>query len=151
MAGCFHLRAGAGAGAGRGRGGGGTGEEVEAEVTVAFGPFVVLFGQDGADKAGVREFCRWTSRREAGEREGAIGRRPQRGARGRGLCVPDWRPDALDNGRRHLLAYLDLTRERAARLGEDPAGMVLGQAGPWAAAPPPGSRWNPAAAGSWRP
>src|SRR4051812_40528339 len=28
------------------------GEEVEAEVAAAFGPFVVLFGQDGADEAG---------------------------------------------------------------------------------------------------
>jgi hypothetical protein len=29
----------------------GAGEDVEAEVAAAFGPFVVLFGQDGADEA----------------------------------------------------------------------------------------------------
>jgi hypothetical protein len=28
-----------------------TGEDVEAEVAAAFGPFVVLFGEDGADQA----------------------------------------------------------------------------------------------------
>ena len=33
------------------RGGAGSGEDVEAEVAAAFGPFVVLFGQDGADEA----------------------------------------------------------------------------------------------------
>jgi hypothetical protein len=29
----------------------GAGEDVESEVAAAFGPFVVLFGEDGADKA----------------------------------------------------------------------------------------------------
>ena len=47
VAGWVHLRA----GAGRGEGDAGAGEDVEAEVAAAFGPFVVLFGQDGADEA----------------------------------------------------------------------------------------------------
>jgi hypothetical protein len=29
----------------------GSGEDVESEVAAAFGPFVVLFGEDGADEA----------------------------------------------------------------------------------------------------
>jgi len=29
----------------------GAGQDIEAEVVAAFGPFVVLLGQDGADKA----------------------------------------------------------------------------------------------------
>jgi hypothetical protein len=32
-------------------GGAGAGEDVESEVAAAFGPFVVLFGQDGAGEA----------------------------------------------------------------------------------------------------
>jgi len=41
----------AGIGAGGGEGDAGAGEDVEAEVAAAFGPFVVLFGQDRADEA----------------------------------------------------------------------------------------------------
>ena len=41
-----HLRGGAGR-----EGDAGAGEDVEAEVAAAFGPFVVLLGQDGADEA----------------------------------------------------------------------------------------------------
>jgi hypothetical protein len=47
VAGWVHLRA----GAGRGQGDAGAGQDVEAEVAASFGPFVVLFGQDGADEA----------------------------------------------------------------------------------------------------
>ena len=36
---------------GAGRGDAGAGEDVQAEVAAAFGPFVVLLGQDGADEA----------------------------------------------------------------------------------------------------
>jgi hypothetical protein len=32
----------------------GSGEDVQAEVAAAFGPLVVLFGQDGADEADCR-------------------------------------------------------------------------------------------------
>ena len=32
-------------------GGAGSGEDVEAEVAASFGPFVVLFGEDGADES----------------------------------------------------------------------------------------------------
>lgn len=66
------------------------------------------------------------------------------------VCVPDWRPDAPDNGRRHLLASVDFTRERAAGLGGDPARIVLAgwSMGGRAAA---GLALNPAAAGGWRP
>jgi hypothetical protein len=42
-----HLRVGGG---GR-EGDAGPGQDVEAEVAAAFGPFVVLFGQDGSDEA----------------------------------------------------------------------------------------------------
>ncbi len=42
-----HLRP----GAGRGQGNAGAGEDIEVEVAAAFGPFVVLLGQDGADEA----------------------------------------------------------------------------------------------------
>ena len=38
--------------AGAGGGFAGAVEDVESEVAAAFGPFVVLFGQDGADEAG---------------------------------------------------------------------------------------------------
>ena len=42
-----HLRVGAGGC----EGDAGSGEDVEAEVAAAFGPFVVLLGQDGSDEA----------------------------------------------------------------------------------------------------
>jgi acetyl esterase/lipase len=68
------------------------------------------------------------------------------------VCVPDWRPDAPDNGRRHLLASIGFTRERAAGLGGDPARIVLAgwSRGGRAAA---GVALNPSvtAAGSHRP
>jgi hypothetical protein len=38
---------------GRGAEGLGSGEDIEPEVAAAFGPFVVLLGQDGADEADV--------------------------------------------------------------------------------------------------
>jgi hypothetical protein len=38
-------------GVGGDQGEAGFGEDVEAEVAAAFGPFVVLFGEDGADEA----------------------------------------------------------------------------------------------------
>jgi hypothetical protein len=41
-----HLLGGVG-----GEGEAGAGEDVDAEVAAAFGPFVVLLGQDGADEA----------------------------------------------------------------------------------------------------
>src|SRR4029453_19107791 len=49
---CCGLQGGqvGGDGGGGGRGAG-LGEDVQAEVAAAFGPFVVLFGQDGADEA----------------------------------------------------------------------------------------------------
>ena len=47
---CCGLQGGQGGGGGCRRGAG-FGEDVEAEVAAAFGPFVVLFGQDGADEA----------------------------------------------------------------------------------------------------
>lgn len=66
------------------------------------------------------------------------------------VCVPDWRPDTPDNGRRHLLASIDFTREHAAGLGGDPATITLAgwSMGGRAAA---GIALNPAAAGGWRP
>ena len=49
VAGCGHLRGDIAAAGCEGEAG--AGEDVEAEVAAAFGPFVVLLGQDGADEA----------------------------------------------------------------------------------------------------
>lgn len=66
------------------------------------------------------------------------------------VCVPDWRSDTPDNGRRHLLASVDFTRERAACWGGNPATIVLGgwSMGGRAAA---GVAMNPSVTGGWRP
>jgi acetyl esterase/lipase len=66
------------------------------------------------------------------------------------VCVPDWRPDAPDNGRRHLLASIGFTRERAAGLGGDPARIVLAgwSRGGRAAA---GVALNPSVTAGWQP
>ncbi|MCX5386557.1 alpha/beta hydrolase [Streptomyces sp. NBC_00083] len=41
------------------------------------------------------------------------------------VFVPDWRPDALDGGRAHLLASLRYVHENAASFGADPGHLVV--------------------------
>ncbi|MBZ6474795.1 alpha/beta hydrolase [Streptomyces griseocarneus] len=66
------------------------------------------------------------------------------------VFVPDWRSDAPDGGRAHLLASLEYARTHAAALGGDAERMVL--AG-WSAGAPAamGVALNPAVADGWRP
>jgi acetyl esterase/lipase len=66
------------------------------------------------------------------------------------VFVPDWRSDAPDGGRGHLLSSLTFTRQQASRWGGDPAAVVLAgwsRGGKTAAA----LALNPAATGGWRP
>ncbi|MGI5469224.1 alpha/beta hydrolase [Streptomyces sp. CA-132043] len=66
------------------------------------------------------------------------------------VFVPDWRPDAEDRGRTHLLESLAYVRERAAVHGADPERTVL--AG-WStgATSAVGAALDPDAVGGWRP
>ncbi|POX41570.1 alpha/beta hydrolase [Streptomyces sp. Ru73] len=66
------------------------------------------------------------------------------------VFVPDWRPDAEDRGRAHLLESLAYVREQAARHGADPERTVL--AG-WStgATSAVGAVLDPDAVGGWRP
>ena len=67
------------------------------------------------------------------------------------VVVPDWRSDALDGGRAHLLGSLDFTRERAAGLGglADDAIVLAGWSRGGRSAAAIGVR--PGAVGGWRP
>ncbi|MGF1428671.1 alpha/beta hydrolase [Kitasatospora sp. LaBMicrA B282] len=75
-----------------------------------------------------------------------------RAAAGLGLlvCVPDWRPDAEDGGRAHLLDSLRYVRDHAASHGGDPDRTVL--AG-WSAGASPAISiaLAPDAVDGWRP
>jgi acetyl esterase/lipase len=66
------------------------------------------------------------------------------------VFVPDWRSDAPDGGRGHLLSSVSFTREHASRFGGDADAIVLAgwSRGGKAAA---GLSLNPMAAGGWRP
>jgi predicted esterase len=68
------------------------------------------------------------------------------------VFIPDWRSDAADGGRAHLLGSLDFVRERAAEFGGDPGHIVLGgwslgaaNAMSVAADPAPVDGWRPRA------
>ena len=67
------------------------------------------------------------------------------------VVVPDWRSDAPDEGRAHLLTSLDWTRERCAELGGrgDDAIVLAGWSRGGRAAAAVGVR--PDAVGGWRP
>ena len=67
------------------------------------------------------------------------------------VVVPDWRSDAADEGRAHLLASLDFTRSRAAGLGGlgDDAIVLAGWSRGGRCAAAVGVR--PDAVGGWRP
>ncbi|MFI0239853.1 alpha/beta hydrolase family protein [Streptomyces sp. NPDC016845] len=66
------------------------------------------------------------------------------------VLVPDWRSDAPDSGRSHLLASLAHAREHAAALGGDPERLVLAgwSAGAGAAV---GVALRPDVVAGWRP
>jgi acetyl esterase/lipase len=66
------------------------------------------------------------------------------------VFVPDWRSDAPDGGREHLLSSLSFTRHQAPGLGGDGGAIVLAgwSRGGKAAA---GIAVSPEAAGGWRP
>lgn len=66
------------------------------------------------------------------------------------VFVPDWRSDAPDGGRGHLLSSLSFTREHAASFGGNADAIVLAgwSRGGRAAA---GLALNPPVAGGWRP
>ncbi|MEV7154434.1 alpha/beta hydrolase [Streptomyces misionensis] len=66
------------------------------------------------------------------------------------VLVPDWRPDAPDGGRTHLMESAAFVRQRVAGLGGDPGRVVLAgwSRGGKAAV---GVALNPAAFGDWRP
>lgn len=66
------------------------------------------------------------------------------------VLVPDWRSDAPDGGRSHLLASLAHAREHAAALGGDPQRLLLAgwSAGAGAAV---GVALHPEAVAGWRP
>ncbi len=66
------------------------------------------------------------------------------------VLVPDWRSDAPDRGRAHLLDSLEYARTHAAALGGDPDRFVLAgwSAGASAAM---GVALRPEVAGGWRP
>ncbi|MGP3925625.1 alpha/beta hydrolase [Streptomyces sp. 8N616] len=69
---------------------------------------------------------------------------------GLNVLVPDWRSDAPDDGRAHLLESLDFARDQAAALGGNTDRIVL--AG-WSAGAPAamGVALRPELVGGWRP
>lgn len=66
------------------------------------------------------------------------------------VFVPDWRPDARDGGRAHLLESITFVRSRAVTFGGDPSRVLLAgwSRGAKAAA---GIATDPSAADGWRP
>lgn len=102
-------------------------------------PTVLLWHGTGPDE---RDILRPVARAVAGS--GALG------ALGALVYVPDWRSDAPDAGRAHLLASLEYARTHAGRHGGDPERIVL--AG-WSAGAPAalGLALRPEVVGGWRP